>query len=297
MMEVSEYRSIWSHLKTTTLRQGWVDAGGIGTRYVQAGPADAPALVMLHGTGGTWECFSAILEEHSKHFNCFAIDFVGSGFSDKPDTPYEIPYYVEHVASFMDAMGIDKASLIGVSLGAWVSARFAVTYPQRVEKMTLVAPAGLVVNKETMGRTKGMRTRAVDDPSWENIKTIFNSIIHDEKNRIPDLIHIRQSVYLQPEMKQAMKNILVLQDEKTRTRNLIPEEDWRSIQAPILVVLAPDDNPDFYITGQRVAELAPNSRTVEIRGVKHWAQFEKPDVFNAHNLAFLLGQAPQAAGN
>lgn len=292
MMEENKYRSIWSHLKTVSFRQGWVDAGGIRTRYVQAGPADAPTLVMLHGTGGTWECFAAILEEHSKYFNCFAIDLVGSGFSDKPDTPYEIPFYVEHVANFMDAMGIDNASLIGVSLGAWVSARFAVTYPSRVEKMTLIAPAGLVVNKETMGRTKGMRTQAVDDPSWENIKTIFNSIIYDEKNRIPDLIDIRQSVYRQPEMKQAMNNILVLQDERTRTRNLIPEEDWRSIHAPILVVLAPDDNPDFYVTGQRVAKLAPNVTTVEIKGVKHWAQFEKPDVFNTHNLDFLLGRRP-----
>lgn len=285
---MSEHRSIWGHLLRVPFRQDWVDAGGVRTRYAQAGPKGAPALIMLHGTGSSWECFCANLEAHSKHFNCYAIDMVGSGFSDKPNEPYEIPVYVEHVRKFMDAVGVQRASFIGVSLGAWVTGRFAVTHPDRIEKLTLLAPSGLIVNRETMTRTKGVRTRAVDDPSWDNIKTVFNSILYKEEDRINDLVQVRQIIYQQPEMKGAMDNILVLQREEVRVRNLISEDEWRGVTAPILIVLAPDDNEDYYVTGKRIAEIAPNARTLEVREVKHWAHFEKPAWFNQHNIEFLL---------
>ena len=99
------HESIWTHLSTVAFRQEWIDAGGIRTRYVQAGPDDAPALIMLHGTGGTWEAYCATIGPHSRYFKCFALDFLGSGYTDKPDRDYQIADYVEHVRNFMHAVG------------------------------------------------------------------------------------------------------------------------------------------------------------------------------------------------
>lgn len=286
-----EHRSIWGHLMRTSFRQGWVDAGGISTRFVQAGPPDAPAVVMLHGTASSWECFCANLEAHSKHFNTFAIDMIGTGLSDKPDYDYEIPTYVEHVRAFMTAVGLRKASLVGVSLGAWVSSRFALTHPDMLEKLTLLASSGRIVNRATMGRTRGIRTRAVDDPSWGNIKPVFDSILYREEDRINDIICVRQSTYRDPAMKRAMEHILCLQQDEVRTRNLIHDDEWGRIAAPTLIVLAPDDHADYYDTGKAISKLIPNARTWEVREVKHWAQFEKPDEFNEVNIRFLLETA------
>lgn len=283
-----QHRSIWGHLMKLAFCQGYVDAGGIRTRYVEAGPKDAPVLIMIHGTGSSWECFCATLESHARHFRCFALDLAGSGFSDRPDEPYEIGFYVRHVLAFMDALGIAKASFIGVSLGAWVASRLVVDHPERVEKITLLASSGLIINAATMSRTKSVRNAAVDDPSWENIKPVFNSILYKEEDRIPDLIQVRQAIYREPDMKMAMDNILVLQNEDIRRRNLVTEEEWRGVTAPIFVILAPDDNPDYTTTGRRIAELAPNVRTMTIEKVKHWAHFEAPEQFNPANLAFLL---------
>lgn len=282
------HRSIWGHLMKVPFRQDWVDAGGISTRYAQAGPADAPALIMLHGTGSSWECFCATMESHAKHFNCLAIDFAGSGFSDKPDEPYEIGFYVDHVLKFMDAMGIKQASFIGVSLGAWVLARLVVNHPERVNKLTLLAPSGLIINNDTMKNTKAVRTQAVDDPSWENIEPVFNSILYKQEDRIADLIQLRQAIYLQPEMKRAMDHILVLQNADVRRANLVTEDEWRKVEAPVFIILAPDDKEDYFVTGKRIAELAKNARTLTIEKVKHWAHFEAPDIFNPANIAFLL---------
>lgn len=284
------HRSIWGHLLKLEFHQGYVDAGGIRTRYVEAGPKDAPALVMLHGTGSSWECFCATLESHSKHFRCLAIDMVGSGFSDRPDEPYEIGYYVKHVLAFMDAMGVDKASFIGVSLGAWVTSRLVVNHSERVEKITLLAPSGLIINPATLSRTKSVRNAAIDDPSWGNIKPVFNSILYKEEDRLPDLIQVRQTIYREPDMRIGMKNILVLQEEEVRRRNLVTEEEWRGVKVPIFIIIAPDDNPDYTTTGHRIAELAADVRTLTIEKVKHWAHFEAPDIFNPANLEFLRGR-------
>ncbi|MCU1343863.1 MAG: hypothetical protein JWL70_129, partial [Acidimicrobiia bacterium] len=124
------YRSIWSELRDVAFTQGWLDAGGISTRYVEAGPADAPVLMMLHGTGGHWETFASNLGPLSKHFRCVAIDMVGNGFSDKPDYPYEISVYVAHLQAVMDRLHIERASFIGVSLGSWVAAALALAHPE-----------------------------------------------------------------------------------------------------------------------------------------------------------------------
>lgn len=283
----SPHRSIWGHLMRTPFQQGWIDAGGVSTRYIQAGPKDAPAIVMLHGTGSSWECFCANIGALSQHFNCYAIDMIGTGFGDKPDKPYEIPVYVQHVHDFMKAVGLERASLIGVSLGAWVTARFAVTHPGMCEKLILLAPSGMIVNRETMARTKGVRGNAINDPSWDNIKTVFNSILYKEEDRIADLVQVRQVMYQQPDMKRAMDNILVLQNADVRERNILTEDEWRSIKAPTLIVLAPDDNPDYYTTGKRACELIPDCTSIEIVGVKHWAQFETPDLFNTTAIKFL----------
>ncbi len=290
MSEGYEHRSIWGHLMKLAFCQNYVDAGGIRTRYVEAGPKDAPVVLMIHGTGSSWECFCATLSSHSEHFRCIAIDMAGSGFSDRPDEPYEIGFYVNHVLAFMDALGIEKASFIGVSLGAWVTSRLVVDHPERVEKVTLLAPSGLIINNATMTRTKSVRNAAVDDPSWENIRPVFNSILYKEEDRLADLVQVRQAIYREPNMKMAMNNILVLQNADVRERNLVTEEEWRGVDKPIFIILAPDDNPDYTTTGKRIAELAPDVRTLTIEKVKHWAHFEAPDIFNPANLEFLLGR-------
>lgn len=202
-----EHRSIWGHLMKLAFRQNYVDASGIRTRYAQAGSPDALPLIMIHGMGSSWECFCATLESHSEHFNCLAIDLAGSGFSDRPDEPYEIGFYVNHVLAFIQAIAIDKASFIGVSLGAWVLSRLVVDHPDKGERMTLLASSSLIINLATLARTKGDRNAAVDDPSWENIKPAFHSILFKESDRLPDLIQVRQAIYREPDMKMAMKNI------------------------------------------------------------------------------------------
>jgi pimeloyl-ACP methyl ester carboxylesterase len=284
-----EYRSIWTELRRLPFCQAWVDAGGVSTRYAEAGRSDAPAVVMLHGTGGHWETWSANIGPLSRHFRVVAVDMIGNGFTDKPDVDYEIPVYVNHVQAVMDALGITRASLMGTSLGSWVAAQFALDYPNRVDKLLLMSTAGLVATGSNMARIRAERTKAVDDPSWESIRAMFVNLIAEDRNRIPDLVALRQAIYRLPEMKEAIHHILALQDPEIRDRNLIPEERWKTIQAPAFVVASGKDHNEYENTSRRVAALMPNAELFEMPHVRHWPHFEDPATFNEASLRFLLG--------
>lgn len=286
---VGEYHSIWTALREVDFRQGFLDAGGFRTRYVEAGPPDAPAVVLLHGTGGHWETFARNLGPFSQHFRTVSFDMVGNGFSDRPDVGYEIPLYVAHVLAVMDALGIDKASLGGTSLGSWVAAAVALDAPHRVDKLLLMSVAGLVASAENMARIRATRRAAVENPDWLTIKAMFDHLLADEKNRLPDLVALRQAIYRLPCMIDTMEHTLVLQDPETRDKNLITEDQWRSITAPTLSIASGQDFSEYSNTSRRVAELMPNAIVVEMPDVKHWPHFEDADRFNEVAIKFLRG--------
>lgn len=281
------YESIWMHLMDAPLRQNWIDAGGIRTRYAEIGERGKPVLIMLHGTGGSWEAFCANLSAHGEHFHCFALDLVGSGLSAHPDYDYEIPVYVRHVHDFMDAVGVEKSAFIGVSLGSWIAARFALTHPGRTTSLTLLSAAGLMATASNMRQVRSLRSNAVENPSWDNIKPVFDNLIHDESKRIDDFVGLRQKIYRQPGMVQTMQHVLCLQNLETRQRNLLTEEEWRSITAPALVIGSAQDQGEYLDTARHVADVMPHAQYREMQGVAHWPQFEDPDTFNRHSIAFL----------
>ena len=285
----TEYRSLWTWLRDVEFCQRWVDVNGVDTRIAEAGSKDSPAVVLLHGTGGHWEVYAPTIGPLSAEFHCIAVDMVGNGFSDRPDYDYEISVYVAHIAGLLDALGIEKASFIGMSLGAWVAAQFALDHPGRTQKIILQSPAGLIATASNMARIRAERTAAVENPTWDSIKAMFDHLIADEDNRIPDIIALRQAIYRMPATRDAIDHVLILQDAEARERNLIKEEQWAAIKAPTLVVAAGKDHSEYMNTAQQVARLIPNSEVVDMPQVAHWPAFEDPETFNAAAVRFLRG--------
>jgi 2-hydroxy-6-oxonona-2,4-dienedioate hydrolase len=285
----TEYRSLWTWLREVEFCQRWVDVDGVSTRIAEAGSSSNPAVVLLHGTGGHWEVYAPTIGPLSREFHVIAVDMVGNGFSGRPDYDYEISVYVKHIAGLLDVLGIQQASLIGMSLGAWVAARFALDHPDRTRKLILQSPAGLIATASNMARIRAERTAAVENPTWDSIKAMFNHLIADEENRIPDIIALRQAIYRMPATREVIEHVLILQDPDARERNLIKEEEWAAIAAPTLVVASGKDHSEYMNTAQQVARLIPDSEVVQMAQVRHWPAFEDPETFNAAALRFLRG--------
>jgi pimeloyl-ACP methyl ester carboxylesterase len=285
----TEYRSLWTWLREVEFCQRWVDVNGVSTRIAEAGSSARPAVVLLHGTGGHWEVYAPTIGPLSEDFHVIAVDMVGNGFSDRPGYDYEIAVYVAHLAGLLDVLGIEQASFIGMSLGAWVAARFALDHPDRTDKLILQSPAGLIATASNMARIRAERTAAVENPTWESIKAMFDHLIADEENRIPDIIALRQAIYRMPATRDAIDHVLILQDPAARERNLLKQEQWAAIAAPTLVVASGKDHSEYMNTAQQVARLIPDAEVVEMAQVRHWPAFEDPETFNAAALRFLRG--------
>jgi 2-hydroxy-6-oxonona-2,4-dienedioate hydrolase len=73
--------------RASRFSQGYLDAGGVRTRYLHAGDPSKPALVFLHGSGGHAEAYVRNLEAHAEHFSTWSIDMLGHGYTDKPGHP------------------------------------------------------------------------------------------------------------------------------------------------------------------------------------------------------------------
>ncbi len=96
---------LWPEIARGSLRLAYADAGGIRTRYVEAGDADASeAVVFIPGTGGHLEAFTRNLLPHAEHHRTIALDMIGHGYTDKPHHDYEISHYVRHLLDFIDAL-------------------------------------------------------------------------------------------------------------------------------------------------------------------------------------------------
>src|ERR1700742_4752436 len=123
---VPEHESVWSDLQGVAFVQGYLNAGGVRTRYLHAGDESLPPLVLLHGSGGHAEAYVRNLESHAEHFSTWSIDMLGHGYTDKPAHPLEVAHYVDHLTAFLDAIVADSAHISGESLGGWVASRAAV---------------------------------------------------------------------------------------------------------------------------------------------------------------------------
>lgn len=282
-----DYASIWLALREVEFCQQFIDIGGVRTRVVTAGDRAKPAVVMLHGTGGHWEAFSRVLGPLSQHFYCIAYDMVGNGFSAKPDHPYEISVYIQHLLGVLDHFGIAKTSVIGSSLGSWVAARFALDHPDRTHRIVLISPAGLHANAANMARIKRQRTAAVTEGTWESMREIFAHLIAEPRNRIDDLIALRLAVYRREDTRATLPHLLALQEPEIRQRNLLTTDQWRAITVPTLVVASAKDHAEYTTTARQVLELLPKGEVLEMPHVAHWAAFEDPDTFLARTIPFL----------
>lgn len=288
---MSEYRSIWNYLFDVPHRLAWIDVDGVSTRYLEAGSPDAPKLILLHGTAGSFENFCANIGPYAQHFHVFALDMIGCGLTDKPDYPYTAKIYEAHLSAFMDRLGIRSAGFVGVSLGSWIASRLALDEPEKVERIVAISPAGIILDRQAhdafVAALKARRSGAVDEPSWDSIHAVIRDLMLDEKDVIPDLVAVRLALYRRPEMRRAMPHLLHM----TNGEFVLEEADWRSLTIPYLTVAAVDVDNKFLKSAYRIAELTPQGQVIEMHGCDHWAQFEQADAFNRASIAFLKGAA------
>jgi len=113
-----------------------VFANNITMHYIEAG--QGPPLFLLHGLGSSHEMWLPIVSELSRSYRVIAADTRGHGASDKPQGQYSIRLFADDWLALMDALGVERAHLLGLSMGGAIAMRLAADAPQRVRSLILV---------------------------------------------------------------------------------------------------------------------------------------------------------------
>jgi pimeloyl-ACP methyl ester carboxylesterase len=130
-------------LRLSGVRSAHVQAGPYRLRYLEAG--SGPPLVLVHGLGSSaTQDWGRLIAPLGRRFHVFAPDLPGFGESQRPaGADYSIPMQVEAVRAFMEAKGVRRARVAGISMGGWIVSRLAGEHPESVERLVVVDAAGM----------------------------------------------------------------------------------------------------------------------------------------------------------
>jgi pimeloyl-ACP methyl ester carboxylesterase len=112
-----------------------IDVDGLTISYDVQGEGEP--LLLIPYLSADHACYAFQLPAYTEHFSCVALDLPGSGESDKPAGPYSTEVYADQVAAFLGAIGVERAHVAGVSLGAAVGMHLAARHPGRVRSLSL----------------------------------------------------------------------------------------------------------------------------------------------------------------
>jgi 2-hydroxy-6-oxonona-2,4-dienedioate hydrolase len=278
--------SIWTELSPVAHRVEYVDAGGVPTRTLRAGTAGAEPVVFLHGTSGHLEAFTRNIVAHAE-YDLHAIDMLGHGYTGKPSRPYEIADYVQHLIDYLDAAGVERAHIVGESLGGWVGARAATVHSERIQSLQLLCAGGTVANPQVMERIKTSTRQAVTSDDVELTRKRLRLLMADPVNATEELVEVRHAIYHTPEFVANVDNLLSLQEMERRQRNLLTSEELGRIAQPTLIVWGRENPFGEVPEASAMHENIPGSQLELFERCGHWPQHEQAERYNAISLAFL----------
>jgi pimeloyl-ACP methyl ester carboxylesterase len=123
------------HLRSCVVHESRVN-------YVEMG--QGPPVVLIHGLSGCWQNWLENIPHLARRHRVVALDLAGFGESELPNEQISIPGYGRFIDAFLGQVGIERAALVGNSMGGFIAAEAAIAHPSRVEKLVLVSAAGLV---------------------------------------------------------------------------------------------------------------------------------------------------------
>jgi 2-hydroxy-6-oxonona-2,4-dienedioate hydrolase len=224
-----------------------------------------PALVLLHGIGGDADDWAFCLEALGQSHRVVALDLLGFGRSDKPYIDYSIAGFVEVLQRFLLALGIERAALMGNSMGGWIAASFALQFPAMVDKLVLVDAAGLWGNTVALPIDLRLSTR-------EHLRQILEFLFHDKSLVTDDLVDLAYRQHLERGDGYTIHNLL---------QHLPDGREWldkniAALQLPTLIVWGGQDVMIPVSTAQNFHKLITGSQLEIIPECGHLPALEKP---------------------
>ena len=260
-----------------------VHANGIDINYEVQGEGEP--IVLIPYLAADQACYAFQVAEYAKHFTCYSVDLRGAGLSGKPEGEYTTELLADDVAAFMQAAGVGRAHIFGVSLGAATGMWLAAKYPEAVKSLSLHS-------------------------AWDKTDPFLRVIVGDWRIMARALDSVTEMVIqgifpfcFTPEMYAARPEYVDSLAEFVRSRPMPPVDAFMrqsgavlahdattilgGIQAPTLITYGRHD----IVTSTRFAapltEAIANTELIVFEDCAHAAIYENVEGFNSQTLDFL----------
>lgn len=246
------------------------------THVVVSGPKNAPPLVLLHGYMATSAMWVPNIADFARDHRVYAVDVMGQPGRSIPGDPIcNVADFVSWLTGTLDGLHLDRVSLVGMSFGGWLALNYAVAVPQRVRKLVLLSPGGLlpIVRQFTV---RGMLM--VWFPTRLTVNTFFRWLGFTDRA----YANMLEMMYL------GLKHFRMPRQTARIMPAVVPDEGLRTMKVPTLLLIGEHEViSDPASALERARRLIPDFEGELVPGCRHDMCSSRPDIVNARVLAFL----------
>jgi pimeloyl-ACP methyl ester carboxylesterase len=255
--------------------------GDIGIYYEING--DGPqTLVMIHGLTLHSGVFREQTEEFARHFRTVTFDNRGAGRTDKPDEPYTMRQFAADTAGLMNVLQIQRAAVLGISMGGMIAQEFAIDYPERVACLVLACThAGgrsAIQPPAEMGAAIAAGAAATPEQRQLQLKSGFSDETIARRPEIIEKVNAIRATHPMPPFALARRMQALLGHDTA--------ERLKSIAIPTLVLTGSEDRLVPPGNARMIAERIPGAVLKELPG-GHTFFMEHPELFNPLVIDFV----------
>lgn len=252
---------------------------GAKIRYLEAGDAAKPTVVLLHGLGGNADGWQGNIAALAARFHVVAPDQIGFGKSDKPMLKYRIGTYVDFLDKMLADMKIEKATLVGNSMGGWIAALYSIKYPNRVEKLVLADSAGLTPKNFDL-----KKVYQLDSSTREEVRANLKNALFNQTYAASDAI---VDNFLAQRVASGDGYTIDSLIESIKRGEDFLDNRLGEIKKPTLIIWGKQDGLVLLEEGERFNKGIAGSQLIVFDQCGHVPQLEKPKEFNEAILKFL----------
>jgi pimeloyl-ACP methyl ester carboxylesterase len=242
------------------------------------GPPEAPPLLLIMGLGMASDAWDTLPSRLAGRFRVIVLDNRGIGRSTAPPGGFRIRDLADDAARVLDAEGVERALVFGISMGGMVAQELALSHPGRVQRLALGATFGSQwhSHKPGLGVARDL---------------LLSSLLKREHRRMARLLVSDRFLADHPERFRAWLGGLSRANRATARRQLLAiagheaEDRLRGLRVPTLILSGDRDRLVPVENSRRLGQLIPGARLVELPGAGHAFPFERPD----HTVAELAG--------
>ena len=259
-----------------------IPVNGVEISYLEAGVADAGAVIFIHGFPFNKLMWTSQLEAVGKTFRCIDYDVRGHGQSQASDVEFSIDLFADDLLAFLDALKIKKAVVCGLSMGGYIALNAIQKQPEKFAALLLVDTQCGADTPE--GREKRMKTIAfirkngLEVYAEESLKNLFAPASFQTRRQAVQFIH--QTILHTP-AEIICRTLQALANRTERCAYL------STINVPVCVVVGSEDKITPPAVAQKMAAEIPDSTLIVIDKAGHLTNLEEPEVFNKAVIGFV----------